>query len=244
MTRTDRDQALVEVFLDGFPFVEGIQADAGTQLTRDPPTRLGVVQRIDRRLAQSDVRSLVGNGQEVVVALQVGGLGQDNIRPGNVLLGKHIDGDNELECFERLERLLRIRYRIQQIYAVDHEGLDGIRIARDHRVDQFLHCRRPPHEAFAHAVGPGFPGRSQRQLCSLFTRLGRAPARATGDRVGRVGIVLQIDALVEIHPTFPAVSAEKGVDEVSSPHPLTVVAVPDRVPAGMTAARGRLAAIT
>ena len=109
-----------------------------------------------------------------------------------MLLGENVDGEDEVELLECLDRPRRHWDRIQEVDAVDDQAGDPVGIVGDHRVDQLLHRGRPSEERLAGTVGASLAGRSEGQFVThLFTRFCGTAARAARDRKRRMWVGIE-----------------------------------------------------
>ncbi len=93
----DGPQPRVEVLGGVLPCEVALETETQTELAGDPPARPGVVERLDGRLTERDVRRLVGDRPQIVVSLEIGGLGQDDVGPVDVVLRQNVDRHDEVE---------------------------------------------------------------------------------------------------------------------------------------------------
>ena len=96
---------MLEVLLDRLPRVVGLEAQLERQLPRDPPVGLLVARRLDDGLAQRHERLAEHLDVEVVVALQVGRLGQHDVGPARDLAADHVHDHQQVEALDGPDRL-------------------------------------------------------------------------------------------------------------------------------------------
>ncbi|GBD40494.1 hypothetical protein HRbin38_00353 [bacterium HR38] len=152
--KADALEAGVQVFLNGLPGEELAQAQADPQLPGDPPAGLGVKEGFVGGNPKLDEGGFVGHGHQVVVALQVGGLGQDHVGPHHVLLGEHIYDHVEIQLLEGLLGAGHVGDGVEEVDPVGEEPLDGVGLPGDHGLDELLDGGGAGEELAL--VGPGF----------------------------------------------------------------------------------------
>ncbi len=215
-------EARLHVLLRVLPREPRPEADPGGELLRDPPARLRVALRLDRRLPDRDEGLLVGGRGDVVVALEVGRLGQHHVGPAGDLGGEDVHHPQELEVLHLLDELLAPGHRLDEVAPVDEPGLEVVeRVAGLRRVAQAAreHLRRE--------------GVRRHALRLVHRRRDRAVREVGGERVGRERELRRGEVAAAAAP-----AAEERGEHRHGALALGVVAVPDGVAAGVDE-RGR-----
>ncbi len=188
-------------------------AELVRELFRDPPARLLLVRRGDDRLAQRRPSGAAEADQKLVVALEERGLRQHDVGVAGDLASYRVDDDQQVEIVDRLQRLARVRQRVEDVRRVDEPALDRIRLAGKRRV--------------ADAGRDPFVGeRVARAVRAIRLRLVRLRIRR--QRIGR-----DLHAGRQEEPALAAPVAEQRGQQRDGAAPLRVVAVPVHAPAGV-----------
>ena len=123
-------QPVVEVLLDRLPGVEGLEAELHRELAGDPPVRLLVGGRLDDRLPQRHERLAEELDVELLVPLEVRGLGQHDVGPARDLAADDVHDDQQVEGLDGLDRLRLVRQGLDQVRRVDQPALHRVGLAR------------------------------------------------------------------------------------------------------------------
>jgi hypothetical protein len=131
------------------PGIVGAKTQLERELAGDPPVGLLISRGSYNRLPQRDERLAEGLDIEVVIALEVGGLGQHDIRPPRDLRRNHVHDDEQVERTDGADRFFLVRHRVDQVGRVHEPALDRIRLAGDRRLadargDRFRRERKAP----------------------------------------------------------------------------------------------------
>ncbi len=197
------------------PREERLEPKALRELLRDPPARLRLMERFAHGLPDRYERPLHRTDEEGrVVALEVGGLGQHDVRVVDLIDGHDIDHHHQVQLADGLDGALRLRNALDHVLAVNDPRLDRVRIGGQGRVDEAV--------GHTHLLG------GQRKATSGSIR---TPAL-------RFGEVRQLDAALrerggQEDPALATITSEQRGKDRHGPRPLSVVAVPRDVPARM-----------
>ena len=191
------------------------------ELLRDPPAGLLLGGRGDDRLAQRRPPGAAEAAAQLVVALEERVLRQHDVGVAGDLARQRVDDDQQVEVVDRLQRLARVRQRVEDVRRVDEPALDRVGLGRQRRVadagrDALVGERK------ARAVGT--------------VGLGLVRLRVLGQRVRR-----DLHAGGQVEPALAAPVAEQRGQERDRAAALRVVAVPDDAPARVHDRRGTVA---
>ncbi len=119
----------VPELLDGLEVERFLDTEPAQDLAEDPPCRPAVEARRDRLVAHEERRHRAGHLCQHIGPLEVGRLGQDDIRVPAGLGVAHIDRDEQSELVERVLDRVGIGQRGQRIVAVGEVGANAVGLA-------------------------------------------------------------------------------------------------------------------
>ena len=211
---------MVEVLLDVGPRVVRAEAELDRQFACDPPVRFLVVRWRHDRLAQRDERFAEQLDVELLVALEVGGLGEHDVRPAGDLRRNHVHDDHQVELLDRADGLGLVGHRVDQVRRIDEPALDRVGLAGE--------CRLAD-------------ARRDRLARKRITVVGVVYLASHRLGVGRVRVARHVHARREVEAALASPAAEQRVQQRNGASALRIVAVPGRAAARVDERRGAVA---